>query len=64
MPYVNVKMLEGRTSEQKRELVKALTDVMVEMAGARREGTTVIIDEYPRDHWATNGIMVADRPKT
>ena len=63
MPLINVKMLEGRTPEEKRTLVKALTDVMVEVVGARREGTTVIIDEYPRDHWATNGIMVADRDK-
>ena len=29
MPFINVKMLEGRTHEQKRELARAITDAMV-----------------------------------
>jgi 4-oxalocrotonate tautomerase family enzyme len=36
MPFVNVKMLEGRTIEQKKQLVKAITESMAEICGANR----------------------------
>ena len=35
MPFINVKMLEGRTHDQKKELVKAITDAMVTICGAK-----------------------------
>jgi 4-oxalocrotonate tautomerase len=61
MPFISVKMLEGRTDEQKRKLVKAITDVMVEICDAKAEGTTVVIEEHARDHWASGGVMISDR---
>ena len=61
MPLITVKMLDGRTQEQKRELAKALTDAMVETCGAQREGTSVVIEEVTREHWAVGGVLVADR---
>ena len=61
MPLITVKMLDGRTQEQKRELVKALTAAMVETCGAPREGTSVVIEEVTREHWAVGGVLVADR---
>ena len=30
MPFISVRMLEGRDQEQKRELVKAITDSMAD----------------------------------
>jgi len=61
MPFIDVKMLEGRTEEQKRRLVKAITDAMVEICNATPEGTTVVIEEYPRGHWARGGALLSDR---
>ena len=43
MPFINVKMLSGRSTEQKRDLVEALTNAIVETCGADREGTSVVI---------------------
>jgi 4-oxalocrotonate tautomerase len=63
MPFITVKMLSGRSPDQKRQLVQAITDAMVRICDARPEGTSVVIEEYPRDHWATGGVMVADRPQ-
>jgi len=63
MPFIDVKILEGRTDEQKRRLVKAITDAVVEICDAPRAGTTVIIEEYPRNHWATGGELISDRKK-
>ena len=50
MPFVNVKMLEGRTPEQKKELVKAITDAMVSVANAKPDSTMVVIEDIPKDH--------------
>ena len=61
MPFINVKMLAGRSIEQKRALVEALTEAMVETCEADRDGTTVVIEEYERDHWAKGGVLVSDR---
>ncbi len=61
MPFINVKMLEGRTHEQKKALVKAITNAIVETCGAKAEGTMVVIEEIARDHWARNGELLSDQ---
>ncbi|MDP6040007.1 MAG: 2-hydroxymuconate tautomerase [Candidatus Latescibacteria bacterium] len=61
MPFVNVKMLEGRTHEQKKELVKAITDAMVKTCNAKADGTMVVIEDIPRDHWAKGGTLLSEQ---
>ena len=61
MPIINVKMLSGRSTEQKRELAEALTKAIVETCGADRDGTSVVIEEYEREHWAKGGVLISDR---
>ncbi len=61
MPYVNVKMLDGRTKDQKRELVRAITDALQKFCGAKPEGTMVVIEEVTRDHWSVGGVLISDR---
>ncbi|MDA0746680.1 MAG: 4-oxalocrotonate tautomerase family protein [bacterium] len=61
MPFVTVKMLDGRTAEQKRELVKAITEVMVNTCGAKPDSTMVVIEEIARDHWSRGGVLISER---
>ena len=61
MPFINVKMLEGRTKEQKQELAKRITDAMVDTCGAPRDGTMVVIEEFDRDQWAVAGTLISER---
>ena len=61
MPVVTVEMWEGRTVEQKRALCRAITDAMVEHAGARPDGLHVILHEVPRENWARAGVLGVDR---
>jgi 4-oxalocrotonate tautomerase len=60
MPVVIVEMWEGRTVEQKRNLVKAITEAMVEHAGAKPDALHVIIHDVPKESWAKAGVLSSD----
>src|SRR5476651_986839 len=58
MPFVNVKLVEGVfSSEEKHEMAKALTDVMVRFEGSEafREVVWVLIEELHPDGWHIGG---------
>lgn len=61
MPLVIVKMLEGRSVEQKRRLVREITDVVVKLTDAPEEQVDVIIEDYPRENWAKGGVLFRDK---
>ena len=61
MPFITVKMLEGRTGEQKKELVKAITNAVVDICKAPADGTFVVIEEVSRAHWAKAGVLLSER---
>ena len=61
MPFISVRMLEGRDQDQKRELVKAITDSMADICGADPRHVHVVIEEIPGSNWAREGVMAADR---
>ncbi|HXF57298.1 MAG TPA: 2-hydroxymuconate tautomerase [Actinomycetota bacterium] len=61
MPVVTVQLWEGRSLEQKRRLVRAITEAMVEHAGARPDALHVILQEIPRENWALAGVLGVDR---
>lgn len=60
MPFVNVHMWTGRSVEQKRALLRAITDAMVEHAGARPDHLHVTIQEYELENWARAGVLALD----
>jgi len=65
MPVVTVQMWTGRTTEQKRKLVAAITDAMIEHAGCKPDHLHVIIQDVPRDSWGRNGRLGIDNePET
>lgn len=60
MPEVQIDMLEGRTPEQIKAIVKNITEVMVNDAGAKRESVHIIIREFDADHYAVGGTLKRD----
>lgn len=60
MPFVQIDMLEGRTLDQKREMVKKLTDVIVETAKCPPEAVTIILREMPPTHLGKAGVLRSD----
>lgn len=63
MPLVQVTMLEGRTTDQKRKLVQRITDAMVDEAGAGREAIVVAFHEVSNESYASGGVLMADKRK-
>jgi len=61
MPLVIVKMLEGRSVEQKRRLVKELTNVVVKFTGVTEDQVDIIIEDYARENWAKAGVLFSDK---
>jgi 4-oxalocrotonate tautomerase len=64
MPFVNVKVIEGVFSaEQKHDMVRRLTDTMVEIEGENmRPVTWVVVEEVKSGDWgiAGNPLSTAD----
>jgi 4-oxalocrotonate tautomerase len=61
MPIVTVKMLEGRTDEQKRALCEKVTEAVAETSGAPVERITVIIEEMSKNHYSSAGKRPSDQ---
>ena len=61
MPRIIVQAIEGRTLEQKRRLVHALTDGVVEAFSVKPETVTVVIEEIRKDHLSKAGVLAVDR---
>lgn len=64
MPVVQVHLKEGRSPEERRQLVRRITDAMVEVCGAVEERVHVIINEVPGDSWGRGGALLSDLAAT
>lgn len=61
MPIIDVTLVEGRSPEAKRALLKELTDAAERTLGAPRQTIRVMIREIPADHFAVGGIPKSER---
>ena len=65
MPYVNIKITRegGTTPEQKAELIKGTTDLLVRVLDKSPATTFVVIDEVEMEDWGVGGLPVEDYRK-
>jgi 4-oxalocrotonate tautomerase len=62
MPYVNIKLTpDGLTTEKKKVLIEAVTNLLRDELGKNPETTVVIIDTVETEDWGIGGRMVAER---
>lgn len=61
MPVVIVEMWSGRTTEQKKTLVKGITDAFGSV-GIPAEAVHVIIQDVPKENWGTAGKLASEEP--
>jgi 4-oxalocrotonate tautomerase len=59
MPFVNIKITkEGATPEQKAQLIKGATDLLVKVLHKNPASTVVVIEEVDTDNWGLGGETV------
>ena len=51
MPHISVKMLKGRTEEQKQKLASALTNALKESLGVGDTHISLTIEDYDAQAW-------------
>ena len=64
MPYVNIRVTRENgtpTAEQKAELIKGATELLVRILGKNPDTTVVVIDEVDTDNWGVGGETVTRR---
>lgn len=63
MPRIIIQAITGRTVAQKRELVRRITDAIVDTWQVEPDTVTIRIEEVPAENFARAGVLAADRPK-
>lgn len=61
MPIVQIDLLTGRTVEQKRKMVKEVTDAISKNLNCDASAVTIIIREMTKEHLANGGILRVDK---
>ncbi len=56
MPFVNVKLVKNQVStEQRRQLIEGVTDLIVDIMGRNRNTTVITVDYLDENQWAIGG---------
>ena len=61
MPIVNVKLLEGRSDEQLKDLVSEVTNAVEKTTGADKNAIHVVIEEMKAAHYGVAGVRKAEQ---
>jgi 4-oxalocrotonate tautomerase len=61
MPIIRVEMFEGRTGDQKRALVRELTDAFIRTCGSKPESVQVVLIDVAKKNWGAAGDLYSDK---
>ncbi len=61
MPIVQIEIIEGRTVEQKREMVKRVTEAIVNSLQVPPAAVSIIIRDMEKHNYANGGVLRADQ---
>ncbi|MDA8052626.1 MAG: 4-oxalocrotonate tautomerase family protein [Deltaproteobacteria bacterium] len=64
MPFVSIKMLEGRTKEQKKNLIESITKSVAESLNIDEKAVWVVVEDFPKDEWGLGGELASEKIKT
>lgn len=63
MPYINVQIIKGATKEQKAQLVKDITNSLVNVLGKKPEHIHIVIQEIEEQDWGFSGLLTDEWKK-
>jgi 4-oxalocrotonate tautomerase len=64
MPFVNIKITGKATADQKKEVIKQITNTLKTVLDKDPTLTHIVIDEVALDNWGHAGISAAEKAKS
>jgi 4-oxalocrotonate tautomerase len=61
MPIIQVNLIEGRTTDQKRTLVAEVTQAVVKSLNCKPEDVRIMLNDMAKHDYAVAGVLVADK---
>jgi len=61
MPIVRVDLWKGRDYEKKKELIKKLTDAVVESIGCPVDAVHIVINDVEKSDWGIGGLPASEK---
>jgi 4-oxalocrotonate tautomerase len=59
MPFITVQLIEGRSVEQKHDLIKEISEAAIRVLDADPDNVRIVINEVTADDWGVGGVPVA-----
>jgi 4-oxalocrotonate tautomerase len=60
MPNITIQWYAGRTTEQKRELTRAITDAVVKIGKTSADQVHIVFQDVEKSNWGWNGKLASD----
>lgn len=60
MPFIHVRLFEGRSTEQKRAFVEAVTRETARTLNCSPEAVDIVFDDVKKSDWASAGKLASD----
>jgi len=61
MPFVNIRMVGGRTQQRKDEISKRVVDAISDVLQLPRDDIWVVFEDVPAEDWYVGSTAVAER---
>ncbi|HZS33792.1 MAG TPA: tautomerase family protein [Methylomirabilota bacterium] len=60
MPNITIQWYAGRTAEQRRQIVAAITEAMVTIGKTTPDQVHIVFQDVERSYWGVNGKLASD----
>ncbi len=60
MPIANLQIIQGRDSELKAALIRAVTAAIVDVLKVKQDSVRVLLQEIPAEHWGIGGVSAKE----
>jgi 4-oxalocrotonate tautomerase len=61
MPNITIQWFAGRTDQQKRELVTAITDAMVRIGKTTPDQVHIVFQDIEKSNWGNSGKLASEK---
>ena len=61
MPNITIQWYAGRTDEQKRQIVAAITEAMVTIGKTTPDQVHIVFQDVEKANWGVSGRLASDR---